>query len=402
MSGKGAWRGLGVRRLASLRGQWARQVRAAHYAPIMVETQPEAWTVRRLLAWMQRAFQEKQIDSARLCAEVLLGHVMALDRLSLFTQSDRVASADELQVLRSLVARALRQEPVQYLVGEAWFFGLRLHVDRRVLIPRPCTEMIVEEVIQHVRRSERDGWPSGFHNALPAAVVAGRSAIDASATGGAIASADEPIETDDEREIERQRVEAERRLLAESRARRGVVGQGFTLADICTGSGCIAIALAKNLPAARIIATDVSADALEIAAMNAQRHGVHERIEFYQGNLLEPLADALPRVAPGGVDVLVSNPPYIPDHEWGDVPANVRDYEPELALRGGPEGVDLVAPIIRDGPALLKPGGLLMVELAACTSAAMLAYATERGELTGATIKRDLEGLERVVMGRRG
>ncbi len=371
----------------------------------MDEPRSEAWTVRRLLTWMQRAFQEKQIDSARLCAEVLLGHVMGLDRLSLFTQGERVASADELGVLRALVARALRQEPVQYLVGEAWFFGLRLHVDRRVLIPRPCTEMLVEGVIQFVRQGGAargaSTTPTGFHNVLPAAVVAGRAAYVEADGAGAPGESVAAVETDDERELEKRRVSAERRLLAEARARRGSVGQGMVIADVCTGSGCIAIAIAKNLPSARVIATDVSADALEIAAMNARRHGVHERIDFVQGHLLEPLAELLPRVAPGGVDALVSNPPYIPDHEWEEVAANVRDYEPELALRGGPDGVTLVAPIFQDGPALLKPGGLMMVELAACTAEAMRAYASERGTLSQVEVRRDLEGLERVVAGRR-
>jgi len=379
----------------------------------MDEPKSEAWTVRRLLAWMQRAFQEKQIDSARLCAEVLLGHVMALDRLSLFTQGERVASADELGVLRALVGRALRQEPVQYLVGEAWFFGLRLHVDRRVLIPRPCTEMLVEGVVQFVRQGGAGGaggagaaGAAGFHNELPAAVVAGREAFVAEgagdqAVGVAPGEGAPAVETDDEREVEKQRVAAERRLLAAARARRGSVGQGMVIADVCTGSGCVAIAIAKNLPSARVIATDVSGEALEIAAMNARRHGVHERIEFYQGHLLEPLAELLPRVAPGGVDALVSNPPYIPDHEWEDVAANVRDYEPELALRGGPDGVALVAPLLRDGPALLKPGGLIMVELAACTAEAMRAYAEREGAMENVEVKRDLEGLERVVVGRR-
>ncbi|MCB1940290.1 MAG: peptide chain release factor N(5)-glutamine methyltransferase, partial [Rhodocyclaceae bacterium] len=195
----------------------------------------------------------------RLSAEMLLSHVFACQRMHLYTQADRPASPAERDQLRDLVARALKHEPVQYLVNEAWFFSLQLKSDRRALIPRPSTETIVETILQHARTRH----------------------------------ADTPLR----------------------------------IADICTGSGCIAISLARNLPTAQLIATDISPDALALARENAERHAVADRIEFHKGDLLAPLA-----AHHTTYDYIASNPPYIPDHEWDAVEPNVKDYEPTIAL----------------------------------------------------------------------
>ncbi len=285
---------------------------------------------------MGDAFTKAGLDAPRLMGEILLAHVLGVDRLRLYTDPDRPASPLERATLRDLVARALRHEPVQYLTGEAWFFGMPFHVDRRVLIPRPSTETIVEEVLQHHRARH------------------GPSAAD---------------------------------------------GSGVLLADVCTGSGCIAIALLKRLPGARGVATDLSADALEVARINATRHGVLDRLDLAPGNLLEPVlahpvAGALP-----SLDYLVANPPYIPDDEWPDkVGRNVLDHEPHPALRGGPDGLDLVRPILAGAPALLKPGGLLLVEVADARAAQALDLAKAVPGLRDARIATDLEGLPRVVI----
>jgi release factor glutamine methyltransferase len=108
-----------------------------------IRTQTGEWTTRKLLAWMSDAFVKKGIDSPRLCAELLLAHVIGCDRLRLYMDADRPATPLERDTLRDLVARALKHEPVQYLVGEAWFHGLPFHVDRRVLIPRPSSETLI-------------------------------------------------------------------------------------------------------------------------------------------------------------------------------------------------------------------------------------------------------------------
>jgi release factor glutamine methyltransferase len=295
----------------------------------------DTWTTRKLLAWMSDAFTRNELDSPRLFAELLLAHVLGCDRLKLYMDADRPASELERTTLRELVGRALKNEPVQYLVGEAWFYGLPLHVDRRVLVPRPSTETIIEQVLQHARAEPGFG---------------------------------------------------------------GKNGEGVCLADIGTGSGAIALVLLKNMNEARALATDISGDALEVARRNAQRHGLGDRVEFLKGDLLGALQDH-----PAGRDLhyLVSNPPYIPDDEWQSVDANVKDYEPHGALRGGEDGMKFVRPLVEGAPALIRARGLLLVEIAAATAGAVLEMAKGHPLLENARIEQDLEGHPRVLVARR-
>jgi release factor glutamine methyltransferase len=298
----------------------------------------KTWTTRSLLDWMRSSFEGHAVDSPRLTAELLLESATGLGRMDLYTQADRPASHDELAQLRGVVRRVLSGEPVQYVLGEWPFFGLRFAVDRRVLIPRDCTELLCEEVIQHARSRPRGG---------------------------------------------------------------GEPGEGLVIIDVGTGSGCVAIALAKNLPGATVVAGDVSADALDVAMANAEAHSVGERIAFVRGDGLGPLA-ASPTVAgAGGADYVVSNPPYIPDGEWNDpamVDRVVREHEPELALRGGPDGLAVIGPLIRSAPAALKPGGLLAVETAASHFGRVCELIEQQPGLRLEGRRRDLDGHERVAV----
>lgn len=296
----------------------------------MTQTRGRQWTTRDLLGWMTDAFARAEVDSPRLSAELLLSHVIGCERLRLYMDADRPASPMERDQLRDLAGRALKHEPVQYLVNEAWFFSMPLLVDQRVLVPRPSTETIVETVLQHARAEP------GFERA--------------------------------------------------------------TFADVCTGSGCIAIALLKNLPEARGAATDISAEALDVARANAERHGVLDRLDLLEGDLLAPL-----ETHPTGRELhyLVANPPYIPDHEWEAVERNVKEYEPASALRGGADGLDFVRPLIENAPARLRSGGMLLIEIAASTSHEVLALSRWQSELTDARIERDMDGLPRVLAARR-
>ena len=313
-----------------------------------VKTEP-AWTTRRLLAWMTEAFTSQGLESPRLMAELLVAHVVGCERLRLYMDPDRPASPLERETLRALVARALKHEPVQYLVGEAWFFSLPFHVDRRVLIPRPATETLVEHVLQHAR------------------VEPGFGGI------GPVNGSGRPVP----------------------------LGDGVMIADIATGSGCVACAMLRNMPRARAVATDISADALELAARNAGRHKSADRIDFVTGDLLAALDHHPVARSRGSLHYLVSNPPYIPDAEWPDVPPNVRLHEPESALRGGPDGLKFVKPLLERGPAFLRPGGLILVEAAASTAAAALRIAHDHPDLEHATVLQDFEGLPRVICARR-
>ncbi|MEC9374126.1 MAG: peptide chain release factor N(5)-glutamine methyltransferase, partial [Planctomycetota bacterium] len=278
------------------------------------------------LAWMTEAFTGAGIDSPRLCAELLLSHVIGCERLRLYMEADRPASPLERSQLRALVSRALKHEPTQYLVGEAWFFSLPYHVDRRVLIPRPSTETIIELALQYAR-----------------------------------------VRPDLER---------------------------ATIADVCTGSGCIAITLAKRLEGARVAACDISPGALEVAKMNAHRHKVEDRIDFLEGDLVARLLEH-----PIGreVDVLAANPPYIPDAEWEQVEPNVKEFEPESALRGGADGLLFVGPLIAEAPKRLREGGLLLIEIAASTALEVEARAKAHAMLRDIRIEQDSDGLPRVL-----
>lgn len=285
------------------------------------------------------AFTKKGLDSPRLSAEMLLAHVIGCDRLKLYTDADRPASPLERDNLRDLVARALKHEPVQYLVGEKWFFGLPLYVDRRVLIPRPSTETIIEELLRHARSQPGFG---------------------------------------------------------------GKTGEGLKFADVCTGSGCIAVALLKNLAAAVGFATDLSPDALEIARANASRHKVLDRLELLQGDLIEPLVNHSAG-AVGDLHYLVANPPYIPDHEWNDVEPNVKNFEPHGALRAGTDGLQFLSPLVEHAPARLRPHGLVLLETAASTAKTV----SERFKAhplidpPSVRIAKDFQGLDRVVIAAR-
>ena len=289
-------------------------------------TQAETWTTRKLLKWMTDHFTAKDVDSPRVVAEMLLSHVLDCDRMRLYMEADRPASAVELATLRGLVKRAADHEPVQYLVGHAWFFGKQFEVNRSTLIPRPSTETLVEHVIRWLKLNP------GHANPL--------------------------------------------------------------IADIGTGTGCIAVTLALASPDATVHATDIAPEAIDLARSNAQKHGVADRIEFREGSMLAPLREKTPGAR---YHVIASNPPYIPDHEWDAVERNVKEHEPERACRGGKDGLDFVRPLIAQAPALLVSGGLLAVEIADCQRDAATELARGTGQLTEVDVLKDHEGLWRVL-----
>jgi len=161
--------------------------------------------------------------------------------------------------------------------------------------------------------------------------------------------------------------------------------------DVGTGSGCVAVACAKQREEARFTAIDVSAEALAVARRNAERHGLTDRIEFVQGDLLAPAAGR------PAVDVIVSNPPYIPSDVVDALDPGVRDHEPRLALDGGPDGLNLVRRLIEQAIPILKPGGRLMLEIGAGQDEAVTAIVAEHPALAPLPTVRDLQGHPRVI-----
>jgi release factor glutamine methyltransferase len=262
----------------------------------------------------------------RLDAELLLAHVLGLSRTDLYAHPERSLLAHQLAAYRALLDRRAQGEPLPYLTGHIEFYGLDMTVNAHVLIPRPETETLVDLAL---------GKVEGLRSVL--SKVEGR----------------------------------------------------LSLADVGTGSGCIAIALAVHAPQARIMALDLSPDALDVARANAGRHGVADRITFLQSDLLAAL--------PKAVDLIVANPPYIAADEWPGLPREVREHEPQLALDGGPDGLDVIRRLLEQAPARLRPGGALLVEIGAGQGAAATRLARQLYPSADVAIQPDLAGRDRVL-----
>lgn len=296
----------------------------------MESSREDVWTVRRLLEWTSGFFARKQVDSPRLCAELLLAHVLRVGRIQLYVKHDQELSPLELGAFRDLVKRAGEHEPVQYLTGTAHFFGMELAVTPAVLIPRADTETLVEAVLRHLKLATDTG-----------------------------------------------------------------VEQALRLADLCTGSGAIALALARHLPNARVIATDISEAAAEVARANAQRLGLDDQVEVRVGELVAPLAGEAP------VHVITANPPYIPTGELARLDRNVREFEPRLALDGGADGLDFHRRLLAEAPDHLMPAGRLFVEMQFDQAAALRDLAEASGRWRDVQTLRDFAGHDRVLFARR-
>lgn len=167
------------------------------------------------------------------------------------------------------------------------------------------------------------------------------------------------------------------------------------IVDVGTGSGVIAVTMAKMLPRARVYATDISEDALQVAGENARAHGVVEQIAFLQGDLVEAVRA---RDLSGRCDLIISNPPYVATGDLGALPPEVR-YEPVEALDGGPDGLRYHRRLIRAAPALLRPGGYLALEIAPGQGSALAKSVHDRGDFTDVAVMPDLSGRQRVITG---
>jgi release factor glutamine methyltransferase len=252
-------------------------------------------TLKRGIAELRDA----HVPSFTLAAELLLLHILGRDRTWIYSHPEEGISPADADRFFKLIARRAAGEPTQHLTGKQEFWGLEFEVTPDVLIPRPETEHLIEVALDRLAvREIRAGRPQTL------------------------------------------------------------TGESVQIADIGTGSGCIAIALAKELPGATIYATDISNAALAVACRNASRHSVADRIQLIECNLLEGVSRPS-----RSFDLIVSNPPYIGRREAATLMREVRDHEPEIALYGGEEGYEIYADLHTQAAAHLKPGGLLVLEL---------------------------------------
>lgn len=278
------------------------------------------WTVMELVAWTADWLKEKGFHNPRLNAELLLAGTLGVKRLDLYLQFDRPLRADELAEFKARLLRRAKREPLQYIEGTAAFRDLVLRVDRRVLIPRPETEVLVQSVLD---------WAEGR--------------------------------------------------------------EGLTALDVGTGSGAIALALATEGPFSRVVAVDVSDDALALAAENRDRAAPASSVDFRLGSLYDAVEGER-------FDVIVSNPPYVGTEERESLDAEVRDWEPPAALFAGAGGLDVIRPLVAQSPGHLLPGGLLAMEIGAAQADAVCALIRETGAFGEPTVRRDLAGRDRIVL----
>lgn len=281
-------------------------------------------SLRDILAKAIHRLSTAGCDTPRLDAEVLLAHCLGRDRTWLYLHLSDPLEEHQLKQFETLLRRREQREPVAYIVGHEEFFGLEFQVNSYVLIPRPETELLVETAIQ---------W-STVNNQL------------------------------------------------------SIVNDKFTIVDVGTGSGCIAVALAKHVPAASIVAVDASPEAMHLARLNAERHAA--RITFLSGDLLDPVEER--------VDLIVSNPPYVSRSDLAAAMPEVSGYEPRLALDGGEDGLDVIRQLLSQAGEKLKPAGVLLVEIGSTQGPAVLQLAQTHFPGADIEVKKDLAGLDRLLV----
>jgi release factor glutamine methyltransferase len=277
-------------------------------------------------------FTSENVPSPRLNAELLLMFVLGCDRAYLFAHPERQLTADEVSRYDSALVQRSRGVPAQYITGHQEFWGMDFIVAPEVLIPRPETEHVIEATLEVIRK--HIGGQECLPHTIPPHII--------------------------------------------------------RIADVGTGSGCIALALAKELPYAEIHATDISTGALEIARANAVRHQLESRIRFHQADLLADLE--------GPFDVIVSNPPYVGESEEDQVQLEVRRFEPRNAVFAGPTGTEVIARLIPQAWRVLRPGGWLILEISG-TIAGEVRRLLE--DWKAVQIKPDLQSIPRVAIARK-
>ncbi len=312
----------------------------------------ESWSIGRLLQWTADYLRGHGSESPRLDAEVLLAETLACQRIDLYTRFEETPGEEVRAAFRELVRRRAEGTPVAYLVGRREFYSLSFRVTPDVLIPRPETELLVVAVLDLAKKlSGISPFPRGE----------GQGVRGIAATGPNVTQ----------------------------------VNKITAIADLGTGSGIIAVCLARHLPECRVTAADVSPAALAVAADNAQQHGVADRVELVESDLFA----AVP--ADRRFDVVVSNPPYVAQAEMAGLPAEVKNFEPQGALLAGPRGTEVIEKLIPQAAERLRPGGHLLMEVSPTIHDAVRGLLEADGRFEAAATIKDLARLPRVVQGRK-
>ncbi len=292
----------------------------------MLKQDTKTWTVKELMKVSISLLEKKGFDEARLTVELLLAHALKCQRIQLYTSFDKPLAREEIAEFRKFLERRLNREPLQYIVGAAGFMGLQFRVDQRVLIPRPETETLVEQVMLLCNAMQEE--------------------------------------------------------------------KPLSILEVGSGSGNIAVSLAKYVKRAQITGIDVSAESVEVAGFNAKIHEVEDRVSFRLLDIFEPIDQILLR----RFDILVSNPPYISRDEWEELQLEIRKYEPRTAITDGRDGYELFRRIFEIAPYVLSDSGSVAVEVGHGQSETVKTMMLASGFFNPFVIP-DLQNTPRVVIG---
>ena len=282
-------------------------------------------TLIEILKKSEEYLSKHGIQDARHNAELLASHVLGKPRIQLYLEYDKPIGESEIVQLRAALAERKTHKPVQYIFGEAEFYGITFSLNPDVLIPRPETELLVEEALKTTK----------------------------------LVKPEKPV-----------------------------------IYDVGTGSGCIAISIAKHCDNCFVYASDVSAEALKIASANSARNGVSEKIEFFLGREFRPFIDA----AVPKADIIVSNPPYIKTADLNSLQPEVKDFEPRKALDGGSDGLDTIKQLIAGFGDIVNAGGILMMEIGFRQSEGVSEFIKADGGAVLLRTIKDLQGIDRIVV----
>jgi release factor glutamine methyltransferase len=284
--------------------------------------------------WCTEYLSARGVQDGRLDVELLLAETLGMDRLSLYLHFDRPIAPEELKVFKPRLLERAGRKPLQYILGRASFREVVIDVDSRVLIPRPETEELVDAVLGWARGQEGERGP-----------------------------------------------------------RRAVGGvQGLRALDVGTGTGVIAISLALEGPFERVVATDLSADALAVARRNVEISGVGGRVELREGSFFDPVQSG------ERFDIIVSNPPYVSEAEYDELAPEVRKWEPRGALVAGEGGLSAVRALIEGAGRVLENGGLLAMEIGSGQGEDVLRMIRESPGFDAPVLLRDHSRRDRIVL----
>ena len=285
--------------------------------------------------------EESGIQDAAREAGTILVHCLGTDRTTFF-RDDPIIPDSVLGRIDAFLDRRSKREPLQYILGYVDFLGIKIKVGKGVLIPRPETELLAEEAVKVIRSQKLNPPAPPF------------------AKGG---------------------------------------NGRVTILDLCTGSGCLALALAKEFPLAYIYGTDISEVAIHYAKENAEMNGINN-VNFLQGSLFDPIAHLVTGYSlPVMFDLIISNPPYIRKDDIRNLQAEIKDWEPIVALDGGEDGLNYFRLIIPEARNYLKQSGCLMLELGISQADAVRTIA-EQADFTDISFKKDYSGIERIFIAR--